>query len=404
MRKYTAHLLSFTFFLLTTLLHAQSDKNSYVVLVSMDGFRWDYAKHFKLQNLHKIAKEGVHAKSMRPSYPSKTFPNHYSIVTGLYPDHHGIINNVFFDPALNESFSLSTNAKNDSRFFGGNPIWNVAEQQGVKTASFFWPGSDTDQKRPFYYKKYDDKIPFETRIDTVMKWLQLPEKERPHLITLYFDEPDHTGHSFGPLSPENKKMVIKMDSIMGELSRKLDQLAIGKQINLIIVSDHGMADISNDKKVAVLDYLKPEWLGYKAVINPIMSLQAKAGYQDSIAIALKKVPHIKFWKSNEVPKRLHYGTNPRVHDFVIEAKKGYSLVSKIDQNIKGGTHGYDNKEKDMHAIFYAKGPAFKVDKKIKTFQNVSVYPLIAHILGLQIEEVDGKLSDVKAMLRQFDNF
>ncbi|MBF4494654.1 alkaline phosphatase family protein [Flavobacterium sp. MR2016-29] len=404
MRKYTAHLLSFTFFLLTTLLHAQSDKNSYVVLVSMDGFCWDYAKHFKLQNLHKIAKEGVHAKSMRPSYPSKTFPNHYSIVTGLYPDHHGIINNVFFDPALNESFSLSTNAKNDSRFFGGNPIWNVAEQQGVKTASFFWPGSDTDQKRPFYYKKYDDKIPFETRIDTVMKWLQLPEKERPHLITLYFDEPDHTGHSFGPLSPENKKMVIKMDSIMGELSRKLDQLAIGKQINLIIVSDHGMADISNDKKVAVLDYLKPEWLGYKAVINPIMSLQAKAGYQDSIAIALKKVPHIKFWKSNEVPKRLHYGTNPRVHDFVIEAKKGYSLVSKIDQNIKGGTHGYDNKEKDMHAIFYAKGPAFKVDKKIKTFQNVSVYPLIAHILGLQIEEVDGKLSDVKAMLRQFDNF
>ncbi|WP_029273327.1 ectonucleotide pyrophosphatase/phosphodiesterase [Flavobacterium sp. KJJ] len=398
MRKYTAHLLSFTFFLLTTLLHAQSDKNSYVVLVSMDGFRWDYAKHFKLQNLHKIAKEGVHAKSMRPSYPSKTFPNHYSIVTGLYPDHHGIINNVFFDPALNESFSLSTNAKNDSRFFGGNPIWNVAEQQGVKTASFFWPGSDTDQKRPFYYKKYDDKIPFETRIDTVMKWLQLPEKERPHLITLYFDEPDHTGHSFGPLSPENKKMVIKMDSIMGELSRKLDQLAIGKQINLIIVSDHGMADISNDKKVAVLDYLKPEWLGYKAVINPIMSLQAKAGCQDSIAIALKKVPHIKFWKSNEVPKRLHYGTNPRVHDFVIEAKKGYSLVSKINQNIKGGTHGYDNKEKDMHAIFYAKGPAFKVDKKIKTFQNVSVYPLIAHILGLQIEEIDGKLSDVKAAL------
>ena len=255
-----------------------------------------------------------------------------------------------------------------------------------------------DKRRPSYYKNYDSKIPYEARIDTVLKWLQLPEKQRPHLVTLYFDEPDHTGHNFGPLSPENEKMIHKMDSVMGQLSSKLDQLAIGKQINLIIVSDHGMADISNDKKVAVLDYLKPEWLGYKAVINPIMSLQAKPGFQDSIAKALKKVPHIKFWRSTEVPKRLHYGTNPRVHDFVIEAKKGYSLVSEKKQNIKGGTHGYDNKEKDMHAIFYAKGPAFKIDKEVGTFQNVSVYPLIAHILGLKIEEVDGKFSEVENML------
>ncbi|MCV9926669.1 ectonucleotide pyrophosphatase/phosphodiesterase [Flavobacterium sp. LS1R49] len=398
MKKYFTPLLSLIFLFLSFILNAQSNKDTYVVLVSMDGFRWDYAKQFNLPNLKQIAKEGIHAKSMKPSYPSKTFPNHYSIVTGLYPDHHGIINNVFYDATLNESFSLSTNAKNDSRFYGGNPIWNVAEQQGIKTASFFWPGSDTDQKRPSYYKNYDNKIPYETRIDTVLKWLQLPEKQRPHLVTLYFDEPDHTGHNFGPLSVENKKMVIKMDSIMGELSHKLDQLAIGKQINLIIVSDHGMASISNDKKVAILDYLKPEWLDYKNVINPIMSLQAKSGYQDSIAKALKKVPHIKFWRSTDVPKRLHYGTNPRVHDFVIEAEKGYSLVNNKTQNIKGGTHGYDNKEKDMHAIFYAKGPAFKVDKEVKSFQNVSVYPLIAHILGLKIDKVDGKLSEVKSML------
>ncbi|RXM47876.1 ectonucleotide pyrophosphatase/phosphodiesterase [Flavobacterium sp. YO12] len=399
MRKFTTHLLSFTLLLLTTFLQAQTNKDSYVVLVSMDGFRWDYAKHFKLQNLKQIATEGVHAKSMKPSYPSKTFPNHYSIVTGLYPDHHGIINNVFYDAALNESFSLSSDAKTDSRYYGGNPIWNLAEQQGVKTGSFFWPGSDIDKRNPSYFKKYDSKIPYGARIDTVLKWLQLPEKQRPHLVTLYFDEPDHTGHNFGPLSAETKKAVIKMDSIMGALSRRLDQLEIGKKINLIIVSDHGMANISNDKKVAVLDYLKPEWLGYKAVVNPIMSLQAKTSCQDSIAKALKKVPHIKFWKAAEVPKRLHYGTNPRVHDFVIEAKKGYSLVSKESQNIKGGTHGYDNNEKDMHAIFYAKGPAFKVDKTVKTFQNVSVYPLIAHILGLQIGEIDGKFSDVKSMLR-----
>jgi alkaline phosphatase D len=398
MKKHFTSLLSLIFLSLSFFLQAQNTKDNYVVLVSMDGFRWDYAKQFNLQNLPQIAKKGVHAKSMKPSYPTKTFPNHYAIVTGLYPDHHGIINNVFYDADLNESFSLSSKAKNDSRFYGGNPIWNVAEQQGVKAASFFWPGSDIDKRNPSYYKDYDNKIPYGARIDTVLKWLQLPEKQRPHLVTLYFDEPDHSGHNFGPLSPETKKAATKMDSIMGELSRKLDQLPIGKQINLIIVSDHGMADISNDKKVAVLDYLKPEWLGYKDVINPIMSLQAKAGYQDSIANALKKVPHIKFWKSTEVPERLHYGTNPRVHDFVIEAEKGWSLVSKESTHIKGGTHGYDNENKDMHAIFYAKGPAFKVNKEVKTFQNVSVYPLIAHILGLQIDQVDGKLSDVKSML------
>ena len=398
MRKFTTHFLSFTFLLLTTFLQAQNSKDNYVVLISMDGFRWDYGKMYNLPNLKQIEKEGVHAKSMKPSYPSKTFPNHYSIVTGLYPDHHGIINNVFYDASLNQSFSLSSNAKNDSRFYGGNPIWNLAEQQGVKTASFFWPGSDIDKRNPSYFKNYDGKVPYGARIDTVMKWLKLPEKQRPHLVTLYFDEPDHTGHNFGPLSPKTEKTVIKMDSIMGEISRRLDQLPIGKQINLIIVSDHGMADISNEKKVAVLDYLKPEWLGYKDVINPIMSLQVKPGYQDSIGNALKKVPHIHFWKSTEVPKRLHYGTNPRVHDFVIEADKGWSLVSKESTHINGGTHGYDNDEKDMHAIFYAKGPAFKVNKKVKTFQNVSVYPLIAHILGLQVGEIDGKFSDVEAML------
>ena len=399
MRKQITQLFFFTFFLFTIISHSQTDKKSYVVLVSMDGFRWDYAKKFKLQNLEKIAKQGVHAKSMRPAYPSKTFPNHYSIVTGLYPDHHGIINNAFYDSTLKEAFSLSTPAKNDSRFYGGNPIWNVAELQGVRTASFFWPGSDTDQKRPSIFKKYDEKTPYETRIDTVLKWLELPEKQRPHLITLYFDEPDHTGHNFGPLSPENKKIIIKMDSIMGELSSKLDQLSIGKEINLIIVSDHGMTEINNTKKIVILDYLKPEWLDYKTVINPIMSLQAKTGFQDSIANALKKVPHIKFWKAGNLPKRLHYGKNPRVLDFVIEAKKGYSLAKISTQNIKGGTHGYDNKEKDMQAIFYAKGPAFKVNKEINSFQNISIYPLIAKILDLKIDVVDGKLSEVKSMLK-----
>jgi len=380
------------------LAFSQNSDKPYVVLVSLDGFRWDYPKHFATPNLNAIAKIGVHSKSMKPSYPTKTFPNHYSIVTGLYPDHHGIINNNFYDPLLKKTFSLSGDEKRDAQFYGGNPIWNVAEEQGVKTASYFWPGSDTGKKSPSIYRKYDDTVSYSERINTVIDWLNLPEKERPHLITLYFDEPDHTGHTFGPLSTENAKMVVKMDSIIGVIVHKLDALSIGNKINLIVVSDHGMTNISDTKKVAVLDYLKPNWLGYHQVINPIMSIEAKEGCKDSIAQALKKVPHIKFWATKDLPKRLHYGSNPRDLDFVIEAEKNYSLVTSKKQKINGGTHGFDNRNKDMHAIFYAKGPNFKIGKSTGTFQNVSVYPLIANILGLNIEKVDGNLKEVKQLL------
>jgi predicted AlkP superfamily pyrophosphatase or phosphodiesterase len=383
-----------------SMVTAQEIKKPYVILVSLDGFRWDYPKFFDTPNLNALAKHGVKAKSMQPCYPTKTFPNHYSMATGLYPDHHGIVNNNFYDPATQKVFMLKTAAKKNSEFYGGNPIWNLAEEQGVKAACFYWPGSDTGVKCASIFKEYDESVSYENRINNVIEWLNLSEAERPHLITLYFDQPDETGHNYGPLSEENKKMVPKVDAVIGQLMQKLDALPIGKEINLIVVSDHGMTTISNDKKVAILDYLKPEWYGYAAVINPIMSIEAKAGYKEAIADALKKVPHIKWYRSNKVPKRLHFGTNPRALDFVIEADAGYSLVNKPDQKVSGGTHGYDNKMKDMQAIFYAKGPNFKIGKQVKSFRNVSVYPLIASILGLKIEAIDGDLDEVKGMLKK----
>jgi alkaline phosphatase D len=397
MIKYVVVLLVF---MLSSSNYAQQDDKPYVILVSLDGFRWDYNKFFETPNLDAMAKSGVNAKSMKPSYPTKTFPNHYSMVTGLYPDHHGIVNNSFYDPVSKKKFSLGSSAKTDASFYGGNPIWNVAEKQGIKTASFYWPGSDTGENSPSIYKTYDGSVPYATRIETVLEWLALPEQERPHLITLYFDEPDHTGHTFGPLSNENRIMVQKMDSIVGVFSKKLDALVIGKQINLIVVADHGMTEISDNKKIVILDYLKPNWLEQADVINPIMSIRAKVEATDSVRKALSRVPNIRFWKTESIPKRLHLGTNERNLDFVIEAKKGYSLVKSGDQKIIGGTHGYDNKIKDMHAIFYAKGPNFKVNKKVSTFQNVSVYNLIAHILDLEIKETDGSLLEVKKMLNE----
>lgn len=379
---------------------AQEQKKPYVILVSLDGFRWDYPNYFETPNLDKIAKLGVKAHSMQPSYPTKTFPNHYSIATGLYPDHHGIVNNAFLDPATQKQFTLKTAAKRDPQFYGGTPIWYLAEQQGVKSACFYWPGSDTGAMSPSIFKEYDDTVSYNTRIATVMDWLQLPEVERPHLITLYFDQPDATGHDFGPLSDQNKKMVAQMDAVIGQLEQQLARLPIAHEINLIVVSDHGMAPISNDKKVAVLDYLQPEWYGYAAVINPIMSIEAKAGYHKQIAKALSKVPHINWYPSNKVPKRLHFGTNPRALDFVVEAQKDYSLVYKPEHTVKGGTHGYDNAMPEMQAIFYAKGPNFAQDKVVKSFRNVSVYPLIAHILGLKVGGIDGDFKEVKTLLKK----
>lgn len=387
------------FLLLGLGMTAQEQKKPYVILVSLDGFRWDYPQYFETPNLDSLAKYGVKSKSMQPSYPTKTFPNHYSMATGLYPDHHGIVNNNFYDPAIQKVFTLKTAAKKNSEFYGGNPIWNLAEEQGVKAACFYWPGSDIGAKSASIFKEYDESVSYENRVNTVIEWLNLPEAERPHLITLYFDQPDETGHNHGPLSEENKKMVPQVDAVIGQLMQKLDALPIGKEINLIVVSDHGMAAISNDKKVTILDYLKPEWYGYAAVINPIMSIEAKIGYKEVIADALKKVPHIKWYPTNKVPKRLHFGTNPRALDFVVEADAGYSLVNKPDQKISGGTHGYDNKMKDMQAIFYAKGPNFKIGKKVKSFRNVSVYPLIASILGLKVGNIDGDLDEVKMLLR-----
>ncbi len=379
---------------------AQEQQKPYVILVSLDGFRWDYPHYFETPNLDSLAKYGVKAESMQPSYPTKTFPNHYAMVTGLYPDHHGIINNNFYDPATQKIFTLKTAAKKNGEFYGGNPIWNLAEEQGVKAACFYWPGSDTGVKSASIFKEYDESVSYESRINTVVEWLNLPEAERPHLITLYFDQPDETGHNYGPMSEENKKMVPQVDAVIGQLMQKVEALPIGKEINLIVVSDHGMTDISNDKKVAILDYLKPEWYGYAAVINPIMSIEAKPGYKEAIADALKKVPHIKWYPTNQVPERFHFGTNPRALDFLVEAEAGYSLVNKLEQKVSGGTHGYDNTMKDMQAIFYAQGPNFNIGQEVKPFRNVSVYPLIATILGLKTETIDGDLDEVKGMLKK----
>lgn len=386
--------------------YAQDSKSgqpdNYVVMLSLDGFRWDYSKLYNTPNLNRIAQEGVKAKSMIPCYPSKTFPNHYSMATGLYPDNHGIVNNSFYDPELGFYAINDRQSVEFPDFYFGEPIWITAEKQGVRSASFYWVGSEAQIKgmQPTYWKKYNKKVPFSYRVDTVIHWLSLPENVRPRLITWYYHEPDWTSHDFGPESPQTKTCVEKLDSLLGIFMNKIKALPIASKINIIIVSDHGMTSISKDKLVNLSDYLNKDWFDVISGGNPVYNLQPKEKYYKEAVQNLKKIKNIKVWVRDSLPQRYHYGKNKRVCDLVVEADLGYSISWANDKDsYNGGTHGYDNQYPDMHGIFYAYGPAFKKGYEQESFLNIDLYPLIAYILKIKPEQVDGRLGEVIGMLK-----
>lgn len=377
----------------------QNDK-PYLVVLSMDGFRWDYPDSFATPNLARIARQGVKAKSIIPSFPTVTFPNHYTLATGLYPDHHGIVHNNFYDPEFKVTYKLGDRTTvEDGKFYGGEPIWVTAEKQHMTTASYYWVGSEASGIHPTYWKAYDKNITFAQRIDTVIHWLSLPEKTRPHLIMFYFDEPDHIGHSKGPFAVETRHMVMHLDSLIGTFITKLHALPIGKNVNFIITSDHGMEQIMDNKKIIIDSYINPDWCERGNGGNPVFFIDPKPGYEDSILNKLTTVPHLSVWRKSELPKRLHFGSNPRIGEIVVLADSSYSLSLKVRKMEEGGAHGYDNRNTDMHAIFYAIGPAFKTNYIAPSFANVDLYSIMAFILKLNPAKTDGNLDEVKKMLK-----
>lgn len=384
-----------------------SQEKPYVVMLSLDGFRWDYAEKVPTPNLDYIAANGVKAKAMIPSFPTKTFPNHYTLATGLYPDHHGIIQNTFYANGLQAGYSIGNRAAvENGAFYGGEPIWVTAQKQEVRSASYFWVGSEADVQgmHPDIWKLYEHDFPFENRVDSVIAWLELPEAVRPQLIMFYFHEPDAVGHHKGPDSPETAQMVMRLDSLVGRFLTRLNRLPIKDQVNFIVVSDHGMGPISPERVVFFEDYLKPEWVDQVLGSNPTYLLQPNPGYADSVVLALSRVEHLHAWKKEDIPARLHYGTNPRIFDVVLVADSAWSLAERRNfspARYTGGTHGYDNANRDMGAIFYAMGPAFKTGYVQPEFPNVDVYNLVAHILGLEPAANDGDFEHVREMLSDF---
>ncbi len=384
-----------------------------LLLISIDAYRHDYIGRGFSPTLAMLARHGVQAASMQPSFPSLTFPNHYTIVTGLRPNRHGIVNNTMFDPRLGEFSLHNRKAVSDGRWWDeATPIWETAEQHGMRTATMFWPGSEADVHghHPDYWKPYDGKVSADQRVDQILAWLDLPAGRRPTFLTLYFDAVDHAGHTYGPDTPQVDAALRDTDAALARLVRGLRQRGLFDRINMIVLADHGMAGVPLRNQVMIdhlipLDRLHTVSLGILAGFNP-KDGSAQA-HRDFVAIEhTMELPqsHMRCWDKTRVPARFHYGSNPRIPQLLCLADVGWRITTTAHADshkgkISLGEHGYDNADPSMQTLFVAHGPAFRVDVRVPAFPNVDVYPLMTHLLGIPAAANDGDYDAVKDMLK-----
>jgi predicted AlkP superfamily pyrophosphatase or phosphodiesterase len=390
-----------------------ADTAAPLLLISIDAYRYDYLERGLSPTLEMLAKTGVRAASMQPSFPSLTFPNHYTLVTGLRPDHHGIVNNTMIDPRLGKFSLADRRAVGDGRWWAGaTPIWETADAHGLRTATMFWPGSEANihGHRPDYWKPYDGHVSADQRVDQVLAWLDLPPALRPRFLTLYFDAVDHAGHRFGPDTPQVNQALRETDAAMARLVRGLKQRGLFDKINIIVVSDHGMASVPLQNSVLIdklipLDQVQRVSLGIVAGFNPKSGSDAARQQFAAVEKTLQQPqPHMQCWDKRHIPARFAYGRNPRVPQLVCLANVGWritttSYLAREKGHISIGEHGYDNADPRMQALFVAHGPAFRVGARVAAFPNVDVYPLMTHLLDIPAAANDGDYDAVKDMLK-----
>lgn len=375
-----------------------------VILVSIDGFRPDYLDRGLTPTLSRLAEEGVRG-ALRPAFPSKTFPNHYAIVTGLRPDRNGIVENTMEDPAIpGVTFRMSNRqAVRDRRWWDdAEPIWVTAERAGIITAPVFWPGSEAAIRgvRPHYYLPFAADTSGAWRVDLVLALLDQPAARRPRFLTLYFDAVDTVGHDFGPNSPELDASLREVDKQMLSLIQGLE--ARGVKANLVIVADHGMAEMS-DARVLYMDDILPRDAYRSLSGGAFMTLYPALGREAEVDRALIR-PHanLQCWRKAEIPARLRYGRHPRVAPYFCLPDTGWRITTRDWRPAKPerGAHGFDPASPDMAAIFVAHGPAFRQGVRLETQELVDVYPLLATLLGVRARESDGDPSALRPSLER----
>jgi predicted AlkP superfamily pyrophosphatase or phosphodiesterase len=389
---------------------AGGDFERSVILVSFDGWRWDYHTRIPVPNLQRLIARGVRAEALIPSFPSKTFPNHYTIVTGLYPGHHGIVANSIRDPATGRMFTLSARREIvDPMWWGGEPIWVTAERHGLLTAPLFWPGSEAPihDTRPRYWEPYDENLPGTARVDRALRWLDLPAGERPRFLSLYFEDVDTAGHASGPDSQEVRDAVRRADGYLGQLIGGLERRSILDRINIVVVSDHGMSTTSSNRVVVVDDYISLDDVVISD-INPTLGVFPKEGKEETVYRALANAhPRLKVYRRQQTPAHWHYRDHPRIPPIVGVVDDGWQVIQRISlkeliaraARAAGGQHGYEPRNRSMHAIFVAAGPAFKKGVTVRAFENVHIYDVLAKILGVPPVQNDGDPAVALQLLR-----
>lgn len=369
-----------------------------VILVAIDGFRPDYLDRGVSPTLSRLAAEGVRAAAMRPSFPSLTFPNHYTLVTGQRPDRHGVVNNVMEDPAHpGVVFTLGDRAVNLQPHWWNDaaPLWVTAEQQGVRTATMFWPGSEVEIRgvRPQDFAPFDQKMPSAARVDQVLAWLDRPVAERARFFTLYFDIVDTAGHIQGPDSPELNAAVTEVDAAMARLLEGLAARGLADQTNIVVVADHGMAPVSPERTVDLDAVIAPALVRYVWPPGPLAGIAPAPGQTEAaLAPLVGRHGHAECWKRADIPARYHMGAHRRVPPVVCLADTGWTLTSTASPRrypVRGGAHGYDTEDPLMGALFLAHGPAFRPGVMLPAFDNVHVYPLLAKLIGVTPAASDG---------------
>ncbi|MES2339423.1 MAG: ectonucleotide pyrophosphatase/phosphodiesterase [Pseudomonadota bacterium] len=382
------------------------------ILISIDGFRPDYIDRGITPALSRLAVDGTRA-AMRPSFPSKTFPNHWALLTGDRPDRNGIVSNSMEDPAgRKKKFTMTTE---DPWWWNTTPpLWVDAEKAGIRSASMFWPGSSvgfggkradawpndvTGGTRPSDWVPYGEAVTGLQRVDGVIDWMRRPAATRPRFVTLYFDIVDTQGHNFGPNSAELNAAVAEVDR---DIAHLVDELAaLGQPANLVVVADHGMAEAPLDKVIPLASLVAPE-IGRKVEDGVFATLQPMPGKEAALAASLSRPhPHIQCWPKAQIPARFHYGTNPRIPPWLCLAEPGWRILAEPPERQRtGGEHGYDNDAPDMRALFIASGPAFAQGRTLPVFDNVDVYPLLRQVIGLPpVTTVDGTIAPVRGALR-----
>jgi len=408
MRRRILHLVVL-FLALAVLAPKAQERQPILLLVSLDGWRWDYIQRFTVPNLRALAARGVRAEGLIPSFPSKTFPNHYTIVTGLYPAHHGIVSNNMVDRDFPDRFTMTAETARNARWWGGEPLWVTAIRQGLRSSTMFWPGSEAAIQgvRPSEWKPFDDKVANGDRLKQVLDWLALPADQRPSFISLYFSEVDHAGHDFGPDSPQLLEAARHLDDALGQLVSGIEMLGLLDQVTLVVVSDHGMSQLSDRRVIFLDDYLDlatvdiVEW-------TPVVELTPKTGSAEDLYRALRgKHPSLAVYRRDQVPRHLHYRNNPRIPPIIGIADDGWTITSHkrladdVAKNRKhGGDHGYDPELKSMHGLFVAAGPHLRRNTVVPPFENIHIYEFLCSVLGLTPAKNDG---DPKVTRKFFEN-